>query len=74
MYSYNDKIYLEDDDICNSCKNYVKNFECPLLAALTEGDVFLEGSLIVTRCGFYKEFRRTLHLVREDEHENDYSD
>lgn len=67
MYSSGDKIFIEDDDLCNSCENYVKTFDCPLISALSEGDVFLEDSLVVTRCGFYKEFVRNLHIVKGDD-------
>lgn len=66
MYSDGEKIFIEDDDLCISCENYVKEFECPLLGALIQGDVFLEDSLIVTKCGFYKEFKRVLHIVRNN--------
>lgn len=64
MYSDGQKIFIEDDDLCMSCENYVKEFDCPLLNALVQGDVFLEDSLVVRRCAFYKEFKRVLHIVR----------
>ena len=67
MYSSGDKIFIEDDDLGNSCENYVKTFDCPLISALSEGDVFLEDSLVVTRCGFYKEFVRNLHILKGDD-------
>ena len=50
MYSDGDKVFIEDDDLCITCENYVKEFDCPLLSALVLGDVFLEDSLIVSRC------------------------
>lgn len=65
MYSDGEKVFIEDDDLCLSCENYVKEFDCPLLSALVQGDVFLEDSLVVTRCAFYKEFKRVLHIVRK---------
>lgn len=72
MYSDGEKVYVEDDDICLSCENYVKVFDCPLLGALVQGDVYLEDSLIVKKCGFYKEFKRVLHIVRNNKkNEND---
>ena len=30
MYSDGEKVFIEDDDLCLSCENYVKEFECPL--------------------------------------------
>ena len=69
-----EKVYIEDDDICLTCENYVKDFDCPLLGALIQGDVFIEDSLIITKCGMYKEFKRVLHIVRKKENENDNSD
>ena len=74
MYSDGEKVYIEDDDICLTCENYVKDFDCPLLGALIQGDVFIEYSLIITKCGMYKEFKRVLHIVRKKENENDNSD
>lgn len=63
MYSAEGKIYIEDDDQCNTCENYNKGVACPLLMALGEGAVFMEGSLTVEDCGFYKEFKRNLHII-----------
>ena len=74
MYSDGEKVYIEDDDICLTCENYVKDFDCPLLGALIQGDVFIDDSLIITKCGMYKEFKRVLHIVRKKENENDNSD
>jgi hypothetical protein len=43
-----------------------------LLGALVQGDVYLEDSLVVKKCGFYKEFKRVLHIVRNNKkNEND---
>ena len=70
MYSDGEKVYIEDDDICLTCENYVKDFDCPLLGALIQGDVFIEDSLIVTKCGMYKEFKRVLHIVRYKDEKN----
>lgn len=67
MYSKNSKVFIEDDDLCITCENYVKEIDCPLLAALALGDVFLEDSLQVTSCGFYREFKRNLRIVKGDE-------
>ena len=66
MYSDGTKVYIEDDDLCQNCENYVKEFDCPLLGALIQGTVFIEDSLVVKRCGFYKEFKRVLHIVRNN--------
>ncbi len=70
MYCSNSKIFIEDDDICVTCENYIKDVNCPLLSALVQGDVFLEENLIVKKCGFYKEFKRYLHIVRSKKNEN----
>ncbi len=74
MYSDGEKIFIEDDDICLTCENYVKEFDCPLLNALVQGDVYLENSLVVTRCGFYKEFKRVLHIVKDNKNANNNND
>ena len=50
-------------------KHYVKEFDCPLLGALVQGDVLLEDSMIVKRCGFYKEFKRVLYIIKDDKKE-----
>jgi hypothetical protein len=63
MYCEDDKVFIEDEDQCLTCENYAKGVACPLLEALGEGIVYLEDSMIVTNCGFYKEFKRTLKLV-----------
>lgn len=65
MYCVNSRVFIEDDDLCINCENYVHDLDCPLLSALAQGDVFLEGSLQVTSCGFYKEFRRNLRVVED---------
>ena len=70
MYCSDSKIFIEDEDICITCENYVKELNCPLLSALVQDDVFLEESLIVKSCGFYKEFKRYLHIVRSKKNEN----
>lgn len=67
MYCCDSKVFIEDDDLCITCENYVQIMNCPLLSALALGDVFLENSLQVTSCGFYKKFKRRLHIVKEDE-------
>jgi len=72
MYCDGEKVFVEEDDICMTCENYVKEFSCPLLLALGAGDVFMEDNLVVTKCGFYKEFKRLLHIIKEsDENEDD---
>ena len=66
LYKINDKVFIEDEDQCLTCENYAKGVACPLLEALGEGIVCLEDSMIVTNCGFYKEFKRTLRLVENN--------
>jgi len=75
MYSDGEKVYIEDEDLCLTCENYVKEFDCPLLSALVQGDVFLEDNLVVTRCAFFKEFKRVLHIVKSEKtNENNNND
>lgn len=70
MYCDDGKIYIEEDDQCTDCKNYLEGVSCPLLTALGLGVVNLEDSLVVTNCGFFKKFERRLHIVRKDEKNN----
>ena len=63
MYCDEGTVFIEDDDQCLTCENYARGVACPLLEALGEGIVSLEDSMVVTNCGFYKEFKRTLKLV-----------
>ena len=67
MYCIDDTVYIEDEDQCLTCENYSKGVACPLIEALGQGVVYLEDSLTVTNCGFYKEFKRTLKLIRNEE-------
>lgn len=71
MYCIDYTVYIEDDDQCLTCDNYAKGVSCPLLEALGQGVVYLEDSLTVTNCGFYKEFKRNLKLVKDENKEND---
>ena len=66
MYCIDYTVYIEDDDQCITCENYAKGVACPLLEALGQGVVFLEDNLTVSNCGFYKEFKRTLRIVKQD--------
>ncbi len=63
MYFENGNITIEDDDQCITCENLQKGIACPLVQALAEGVVFIEDSLNVSNCGFYKKFERHLRLV-----------
>jgi len=67
MYCVDYTVYIEDDDQCLTCENYSRGVACPLLEALASGVVYLEDSLTVTNCGFYKEFKRTLKVVKKEE-------
>ena len=67
MYCIDYTVYIEDDDQCITCENYAKGVACPLLEALGQGVVYLEDSLTVSNCGFYKEFTRTLKIVKQKE-------
>ena len=70
MYCENGRVYIENDDQCLDCRNYAEGVSCPLLTALGLGVVYLEDSLVVTNCGFFEQFDRRLHLVRDDEENN----
>ena len=63
MYYDSGKVYIEKDDQCTSCKNFTKGVACPLLQALGLGVVSLDGTMCVTNCGFYEEFKRHLKIV-----------
>lgn len=67
MYCVDFTIYIEDDDQCTICEYYAKGVACPLLEALGSGFVYLEDNLTVKNCGFYKEFKRTLKLVKNND-------
>lgn len=67
MYCIDDTVFIEDEDQCLTCENYAKGVACPLLEALGQGVVYLEDNLTVTNCGFYKEFKRILSIVRKEE-------
>ena len=66
MYTEDGRVFIEDDDQCIICENYARGTMCPLIEALGSGVVVLEDSMSVVNCGFYKEFRRTLHLVKDE--------
>lgn len=66
MYCIDDTVFIDDDDQCITCDNYARGVACPLLEALGQGLVYLEDSLTVTNCGFYKEFKRNLTIVKKD--------
>ena len=63
MFYESGKVYVEKDDQCISCKNFTTGVACPLLHALGLGVVTLDGTLNVTNCGFYEEFKRHLKIV-----------
>ena len=59
-------IQIEEDDQCFTCEFFQKGVTCPLLEALGVGVVVLEDEITVRNCGFYKEFKRHLSLVRDE--------
>ena len=63
MYFYNGNIYIEEDDECITCENIQKGIACPLVLAIAQGAVFIDDSLNVLNCGFYKKHERHLRLV-----------
>ncbi|MGE0201222.1 MAG: hypothetical protein AB7P76_09660 [Candidatus Melainabacteria bacterium] len=62
MY-YDGQVHVEEDDQCFTCEHFLKGVACPLLEALAEGVVGLSEDILVTNCGFYKQFKRHLTLV-----------
>lgn len=66
MYYYNGSVYVEDEDQCQTCSNFAHGVACPLLQALGMGVVVMQDNLIVTNCGFYKEFKRGLRIVKSE--------
>ena len=56
-------VHIEEDDECITCENLQKGIACPLIQAIAQGVVFIEDSLYVTNCGFYKKFERHLKLI-----------
>ncbi len=63
MYLADNNLIIEEDDICIDCDNLQKGVACPLVQALAQGAVFIDDSLKVANCGFYKKFERHLKLV-----------
>ena len=63
MYFEDGQVHIEEDDQCFNCEYFLKGVECPLLEALAEGVVSLEGDIVVRNCGFFKLFKRHLTLV-----------
>ena len=63
MYFENGNVHIEEDDECITCENLQKGVACPLIMAIAQGAVFIDESLNVTNCGFYKKFERHLRLV-----------
>ncbi len=63
MYFIDGQIHIEQDDQCFSCEFFQKGIACPLLEALGEGVVYLDGDIQVSNCGFYKPFKRHLKVI-----------
>lgn len=74
MYFIDGKVYIEEEDQCQTCQHFVQGVACPLIEALGMGAVTLTENMIVTNCGFYKEFKRTLSIVVEEETDLDDDD
>lgn len=64
---YDGDVHIEEDDQCFNCEHFLKGVQCPLLEALAEKVVFLDGDIVVRNCGFYREFKRHLTLLKADE-------
>lgn len=68
---FDGEVHIEEDDQCFSCEYFLKGVQCPLLEALAEKVVFLEGDIMVRNCGFYKQFKRHLSILKPGEEEGD---
>ncbi len=71
MYFEDGSVFVEKQDQCMTCSNFVRGVACPLLQALGMGVVTLDGVMYVTNCGFYKEHVRHLRLIHSDEQKAD---
>ena len=63
MYFDDGQIHIEEEDQCFSCKHFTRGVACPLLEALGQGVVSLDGDILVKNCGFYQPFKRHLRLI-----------
>lgn len=66
MYYKDESVFVEKKDQCITCKNFAQGVACPLLHALAMGVVSFDGTLYVSNCGFYEEYTRTLHIIKDD--------
>lgn len=66
MY-FDQNVHIEEDDQCFTCQHFLRGISCPLLEALGEGVVSLDGDILVRHCGFYIKFERHLKVVKTDE-------
>jgi hypothetical protein len=65
FYDEGQCVKIEDEDQCITCDHFNKGVACPLMYALGAGVVCLaEDTVIVQNCGFYKEFVRSLRLIK----------
>jgi hypothetical protein len=64
---YDGHVHIEEEDQCYTCEYFLKGVMCPLLEALAVGVAHLDGDIMVRNCGFYKEFKRHLHVVENQE-------
>ncbi|MEB3207235.1 MAG: hypothetical protein VKK59_07845 [Vampirovibrionales bacterium] len=66
MYVEDGVVRIEPDDQCATCQYFLKGVSCPLIEALGVGIVSLEIEVSVTNCGFYKEFKRHLQVIKTE--------
>lgn len=67
MYQEKDSTtHIEEDDQCYTCSYFRDGVDCPLLEALSEHIVYLDGPIRVCNCGFYIEYKRKLEIVKDD--------
>ena len=63
MYFQDGQVHIEEEDQCYSCEHFTRGVACPLLEALGQGVVSLDGDILVKNCGFYVPFKRHLRLI-----------
>lgn len=61
-----DIVCIEPDDQCDTCEHFARGVACPLLHALGAGVAYLADDCVVTNCDWYKEFKRTLRIVKDE--------
>jgi hypothetical protein len=66
MYMKDGTIHIDDEDQCGSCSHFSKGVACPLLEALGQKVVYMDGEFIVKNCGFYVKWVNPLRLIQSE--------